>query len=97
MKYKAVVLIFTITILILLSSCSGSSSNAPTPTPVRDGAVLLQTRCTECHNLRRVEGESLSAAGWEQVVDDMIIEGASLQEIEKEILVEYLSEVFPES
>jgi cytochrome c2 len=60
------------------------------------GEQLLNTRCVECHSLSRVSRQSLSLDEWRVVVDEMIREGAVLSEDEKETLIQYLAETYPE-
>lgn len=90
-------LMYSLVCLLVFSFMTGcgTSGEQPTPTPVLDGEELLQTRCTECHTLSRVEREALTRDQWEKVVEDMIIEGTILQTVEKEVLLDYLAETYP--
>lgn len=54
------------------------------------GKVLLEARCTVCHDLERVEKEEADRAGWEKIVDEMIGTGAKLDDAEREAVVDYL-------
>lgn len=56
------------------------------------GKLLLETRCTVCHDLAPVEKEKADRAGWEKVVDEMIGKGAKLNDEEKATLLDYLAE-----
>lgn len=58
----------------------------------RAGAALVDTRCLTCHDVRLIEQQRLTAAGWAREVEKMIGWGASLTEPEKAALIEYLSE-----
>lgn len=68
---------------------------APEPTPGEatglDGAVILQEKCTVCHNLDRVHSQQLDAVGWASIVDLMIVKGADVTTDESAALAEYLS------
>ncbi len=64
------------------------------PPPAIDGKVLLEQRCTVCHNLNRVMNKSWPLEQWEQTVSDMIRRGAQLNEEEKDALVKYLAEEY---
>lgn len=101
-------LLTSILILFVLSaflvSCQ-SSTSAPTqsisPTsnsqgvsPANDGASILQTRCTVCHNLDRVTNEKNSRAQWERIVDIMVQKGAQLNDTEKTTLIDYLAQTY---
>ena len=60
-----------------------------------DGKLLLETRCTECHDLGRVTSASKDAEGWEKTVERMIGKGAELNDDETAILIEYLATTYP--
>jgi hypothetical protein len=70
---------------------------APEPTEevaVLDGEDLLESRCTECHNLNRVRNAKKTLAEWEQTVTRMIGQGAELNDEEKDFLVNFLAETY---
>ena len=56
------------------------------------GAELLDSRCTVCHDLDRVETAMATKdrAAWEVTLDRMIEKGAQLHETERETLLYYL-------
>lgn len=56
------------------------------------GKVLLEARCTVCHNLERVQKKKADRAGWEKIVDEMIGTGAKLDDAEKDMVLDYLVE-----
>jgi cytochrome c5 len=56
------------------------------------GKVLLEARCTVCHNLERVQKEKADRAAWGKIVDEMIGKGAKLNDAEKVTVLEYLVE-----
>lgn len=58
------------------------------------GKVLLETRCTVCHTLERVQKKRAARAGWEKTVDHMIKKGAKLDDAEREAVVEYLTATY---
>ncbi len=66
----------------------------PTEAPVLDGAALLESRCTACHNLNKVKQAKKSLAQWESTVNRMIQKGARLTDAEKAILLQYLAQTF---
>jgi hypothetical protein len=66
----------------------------PTEAPVLDGAALLESRCTACHNLDRVKQAKKTQAQWESTVNRMIQKGAQLTDAEKAILLQYLAQTF---
>lgn len=58
------------------------------------GEVLLETRCTVCHTLERVQKKKAARAGWEKTVDHMIKKGAKLDDAEREAVLEYLTATY---
>ncbi|MCS7259460.1 MAG: ABC transporter substrate-binding protein, partial [Anaerolineae bacterium] len=58
------------------------------------GAVLLQERCTKCHNLRRVETAKKTAEEWQKTVERMVSKGAQLSAEEQKVLIEYLAATY---
>jgi hypothetical protein len=59
-----------------------------------EGEALAADRCTECHDLARVERASYSQDEWEQVVSRMVGNGANLTEDEQAVVVAYLTETY---
>ncbi len=55
-----------------------------------EGPVLLEERCTACHNLARVESAQKSRESWADTVDRMIGYGVELSDAERTILLDYL-------
>ncbi len=53
-------------------------------------AVGLLSRCLVCHDLRLIEAQRLTGAGWTREIDKMIAWGASLTESERDVLSKYL-------
>ncbi len=60
------------------------------------GKVLLEARCTICHDIERVQKKKAARAGWEKTVDHMIEKGAKLDDAEREAVVEYLAATYGE-
>lgn len=72
-----------------------SSATAPqAETRALDGAALLETRCSTCHNADRPKKVKKTRDQWEQTVTRMIGKGAQLTEVEKTVLVEYLAQTY---
>lgn len=74
----------------------------PPPPAVQDDAVtqpeetlspqaLVESRCTRCHDLDRVQAAEYDRAGWEQTVDRMMGKGLVLTEEEYSAIVDYFS------
>jgi hypothetical protein len=65
------------------------------PDSALDGRSLLETRCTQCHNLNRVENTSKTLEQWRVTVERMVNKGADLNRDEQETLIQYLAETYP--
>ena len=90
----------------LLAACGGPTTQQPTPTvppqeekPTKpavpaDGLTVLETRCTACHSLDRVQQAQKTYDEWAQTVDRMIAKGAHLSEEERAVLLKYLVETY---
>ena len=73
----------------------GVTTEAPTASDGKeDPGAALVPRCLLCHDLRLIEQQHLTAAGWAREVDKMIGWGAGLTESERDRLSEYLSKRF---
>jgi len=79
---------------IILSGCGGADEETAQESVSVDGETLLQERCTQCHGLDRVTSQEKTRAEWEQTVEDMIDQGAELNEDEKTVLVDYLAATY---
>lgn len=92
---------------LALGGCAGGQGGGPAPargpgggavaeeTPGRaDGEDILQTRCTECHDLGGLPAfaDYWGAEEWRSMVDTMIGYGARVTPEELPVLVEYLAE-----
>jgi hypothetical protein len=92
--------LFLLLMVLLVSACGGTRDpsapgeegvNAPTGL---DGKVLLEERCTRCHDLGRVEKASMNRDGWQANVDRMVDKGANLTAEEQEVLIDYLAATY---
>ena len=70
-----------------------ATKEAP-PTP--DGKTLLQERCTECHDLGRVERARKAEEEWKATVERMVGRGTQLSQAEQELVIQYLTETYPQ-
>jgi hypothetical protein len=80
-------------ILEYLSAQFGLKLAAPVESEEPAAAALLP-RCLTCHDLRLIEQQRLTAAGWIREIDKMIGWGATLTESERSLLSEYLAKRF---
>lgn len=92
----ALVVIFAL-LVTALAACGGGGGGGTTDggtdgtMPTLDGATLLESRCTTCHNLDRVDQKELDFAGWVALIQKMIDKGAQLTPEEKTVLADYLA------
>ncbi|UCE26597.1 MAG: hypothetical protein JSW52_09635 [Candidatus Coatesbacteria bacterium] len=56
-----------------------------------DAEALVEERCAFCHDVDLVYKASMSEAGWGDTIDRMIARGASLNEEERDAVIEYLA------
>lgn len=86
----------------VLAGCSPTDANQDPPTEVQEDAppaaedplspqALVESRCSACHTLDRVQAAEYDRAGWERTVDRMVGKGLNLTEEEYAAIVEYLS------
>ncbi len=79
--------------LSVLTACGGEAPGGET-TATADGEALLQERCTECHDLGRVESAEKTREEWEDNVARMVSKGAQLDADEQSVLVDYLADTY---
>ena len=73
---------------LLATGCASKSTPITGDDP---GAKLVQSKCTLCHTLDRVEKAEKDTAGWNATVDKMRGKGAVVSESEQEQIVTFLS------
>jgi mono/diheme cytochrome c family protein len=73
-------------------------SPTPVPTPagpsLEQGQALVQSQCSTCHGLDRVERASKTEAEWRSTVQRMVAKGAQLNDAELEAVVAYLTATY---
>lgn len=81
---------------IFLLAATGSTAEAVTPTDAgpshNEAAPLIKTSCTRCHSLTRICNKlgKNDRAYWDKTVTRMMGKGASLQDKNKNQVVDYL-------
>ena len=102
---KKVIAIFVLLLILVsvLSACSSSASPAATganpagdsvSASQLDGEALVNTKCTQCHDLNRVTSEKQTEAQWTRTVDNMVKKGLSLTDAERTAIIGYLAETY---
>ena len=105
---RRILAVFTMMLLVLLlgsllAACGEAKDETAVPTteqeeatPVTlDGKSLLEERCTECHDLGRVERARKTEEEWKATVERMVGKGAQLDQAEQALVIKYLTETFP--
>ena len=64
------------------------------PLPDGPGKELVLNICTQCHDLQRVRRERLTPAGWLEVLESMLNEGAPLSDKDLPDVLRYLARNF---
>jgi cytochrome c5 len=65
-----------------------ASTKAPSAT---EGKNLVETKCTVCHNTKRIYLEKANADKWGKIVDEMITKGAVVNIEERTKIIGYLA------
>ena len=105
MSNRMAAVLTTILVVLLLASLvvacgapqeatSVPAQEEPTPSTL-DGEALVQERCTECHDLGRVERAKKTEEEWKATVERMVTLGAQLNQAEQELVIQYLAETYP--
>lgn len=63
--------------------------------PIERGRQAEQQSCVQCHSLRLIESQRLSAAAWGREIDKMIGWGAVVPE--RQLLLDYLAQEYSDS
>lgn len=92
-----------VVLTLALVGCTGATEPAPDATGVPateapaasepSGAEqLVQTKCSMCHDLSRVDGANYDEAKWEETVTRMQQNGLVVTEAERQQIIDYLVE-----
>ena len=82
--------------LVLVACGAAKEEAAPAAAPAGlDGKALVEERCIQCHDLRRVESAKKTRDEWKANVERMVSLGAELDEAEQEAVIDYLAETYP--
>jgi cytochrome c5 len=55
---------------------------------------ILNTSCTTCHDLRKVQTQALNGEAWTKIVNSMIDKGAKVEKSDIPVLVSYLEDSY---
>ena len=74
----------------LFFACGGASAQS-TELPEGPGKAVVQQSCTTCHGSELITAQRRSADSWEEVVNRMLANGATLSDDEHKAVVAYLA------
>jgi cytochrome c5 len=103
MTRKFALIAVAMTIALSLVGCAGGaepapdasetpSTEAPSSPEVSAAEQLVQTKCTMCHDLSRVEGANYDEAKWDETVTRMQQNGLVVTAEERQQIIDYLVE-----
>ena len=89
---------------VIVASCGSDQTEIVSPTaeeeqvapPTLDGQSLVEERCTRCHDLERTTNASKTQDEWQATVERMVSKGADLRPAEQEVVIQYLTETYPD-
>lgn len=81
---------------LLLAVAASTAALAQVHLPEGPGKSVVETSCTQCHDLSRIQRSGFSEAGWRNHVAMMKNAGAKVPDGQVETLIAYLAKNFPE-
>jgi len=75
-------------------AAEGGQQAAPAAAASGDGKSILENSCTSCHDLDLVQDQRLSKGEWQDLVKSMIGKGASVEDKDMPVLVDYLAKTY---
>jgi cytochrome c2 len=83
----------------VLAACAPAAPQAQPTSPAGsapglDGAALVNSRCTACHNLDRVKQAKKTSEQWKETVTRMVANGAKLNADEQAAVIAYLAKTY---
>jgi competence protein ComEA len=62
--------------------------------PEGKGKDAVESTCTDCHNLERIQAQHLDEDGWNGIIREMMETGASVNPDDVKVIVDYLTKNF---
>jgi cytochrome c5 len=85
-------------VALALAACAAGRPNPPAQGGVSaaplDGRTIVETKCTQCHDLTRVQTAKKDRSGWEDTVARMESNGLQVTPEEKSAAIDYLTATF---
>jgi len=75
-------------------SNAGSAQEKEKSPSTEDGKLIVETKCQGCHGLDLITKSNHTLDEWRAIVDQMISNGASVEDDELESVVQYLARNF---
>ena len=82
-------------LLFATASASPAAELGANPLPPLPGSDLTTRTCTQCHSSDVISAQSGTPDDWRRTVDLMIRFGASVNDNDKQEIINYLSQAFP--
>ena len=104
MTKKLIFVLMIVTgVLLILAACAPAAAPTEAATTSSSGGsttidakALVESQCTQCHSLARVEAEKTDKAGWTSIVERMMSKGSNITftDAEKAAVIEYLAATY---
>jgi mono/diheme cytochrome c family protein len=86
---------FLLSTLTAMGQAPPGGSDAGAKLPPGDGRDLVIKTCSKCHTPDIVADQTLDAAGWKELVDQMASNGAQGSDADFAQITDYLAKSFP--
>lgn len=78
----------------LLVSIAAAATAVDSDLPEGKGKDIVEDTCTECHSLHRIKIQLLDEEGWNNILREMVENGAAIDPDDRKTIVEYLAKNF---
>jgi competence ComEA-like helix-hairpin-helix protein len=70
------------------------AATAGSELPDGKGKDVVENTCADCHSLERIQTQRLNEEGWNNIVREMVENGASINPGDVKVIVDYLTKNF---
>ena len=77
-----------------ITAAMAFAAGQQSPADVEKAEKILNTACTSCHDLRKVQTQARDEASWTKIVNTMIEKGAKVPKDDVPLFVSYLEDNF---
>lgn len=92
MTATAIALLFCASLDAAIPVAANPVTNPADNLPDRPGKDSLLKACSNCHQPDIVIGQKRDLAGWQEIVDQMVARGATVDEAETQAIIAYLTD-----